>query len=152
MKMVLAGGMASSGQILRTETMAEMLRPQNADVPMDLDFCIGLAWMLDEIAGLPTVGHNGDAMCYHSSLLILPEEKLGVFVTSGSDESLSLVRTLASTTLKRAFEVKTGKVEQAPANKPEKTVQLSVADLENIPGFYATETGLAKVTAHKNNL
>jgi CubicO group peptidase (beta-lactamase class C family) len=152
MKMVLADGATPAGPFLRSETVAEMLRPQNAQVPMDLSFRIGLAWDLDEMAGSLTAGHNGDARCYHSSLLILPEEKLGVFVTSGSSESMNLARAVAATTLKRALEAKTGKVEQAPNAAAEGTVALSAEDLAEVPGPYATELGLIQVTARNNSL
>jgi CubicO group peptidase (beta-lactamase class C family) len=152
MKMALADGITPSGRFLRAGTMAEMLRPQNAETPMDLDFRMGLGWELDEIAGSLTAEHGGDARFYHSYLRILPEEKLGVFAISGSHESMSLVRTLATTTLKRALEVKTGKVEQAPAAAAKETVALSAEDLESVPGFYATESGLIQVIARNGNL
>jgi hypothetical protein len=91
MKMVLAKGRTPAGRILRSKTIAEMLRPQNAESPMYLDYRIGLAWKLDEMAGSPAAGHGGDARRRHSSLLILPEEKLGVFVKFDSNELMNAV-------------------------------------------------------------
>ena len=46
MHMVFADGRAGDRQIIKPETLAEMLRPQNADIPLDFDLRIGLGWFL----------------------------------------------------------------------------------------------------------
>jgi CubicO group peptidase (beta-lactamase class C family) len=42
LKMVFAGGQSGGHRILKPETLAEMLRPQNTDVALDRDFQMGL--------------------------------------------------------------------------------------------------------------
>ncbi|MBP1734730.1 MAG: metal-dependent hydrolase, beta-lactamase superfamily lipoprotein, partial [Deltaproteobacteria bacterium] len=49
MQMVLAGGRSGERQIIKPETLAEMLRPQNTKVPLDMDIHTGLGWALDSM-------------------------------------------------------------------------------------------------------
>ena len=119
MQMVFAGGRTGERQIIKPETLAEMLRPQNTNVPLDLDFRVGLAWMLGGIdiqnAGL--VAHHGGATLYHrSQLIILPEHKLGIVVLANSATAGSVINKVATEALKLAVEVKTG-IKQ-PDQKP----------------------------------
>ena len=112
--MVFGNGWFMGRQILKTETMAEMLRPQNSHVSLDLSFRVGLGWMLGNIGGLDIknagpVAHHGGATLYHrSQLIILPEQKLGVVVLANSGSSASVVNKVATETLKLALEAKTG--------------------------------------------
>lgn len=112
--MVFGNGWSSERQILKTETMAEMLRPQNSHVPLDLSFRVGLGWMLSSIGELDLknagpVAHHGGATLYHrSQLAILPEQKLGVVVLANSASAGSVVNKVAAETLKLALETKTG--------------------------------------------
>jgi CubicO group peptidase (beta-lactamase class C family) len=112
--MVFAEGWARDHQVMRPGTIAEMLRPQNGQVPLDLSFKIGLGWMLGSIGGLdirnagPVAHHSGATLHHRSQLVILPEQKLGVVVLANSASAGKLVSTLAAETLKLALEAKTG--------------------------------------------
>ena len=127
--MVFGGGWSSERQILKTETNAEMLRPQNSRVPLDLSFRVGLGWMLGgmgeiDIKNAGPVAHHSGATLYHrSQLIILPEQKLGVVVLANSASSASMVNKVATETLKLALEAKSG-ITQPPRHDPTlKTVQ-----------------------------
>jgi CubicO group peptidase (beta-lactamase class C family) len=48
-QMVFAGGNVDGRQILRGETIAEMLRPQNNDIPLESPNPVGLGWFLRKI-------------------------------------------------------------------------------------------------------
>src|SRR5512142_199608 len=46
MQMLFADGRCGGRQIVRPETLREMFKAQNANVPLDFDFRLGLGWML----------------------------------------------------------------------------------------------------------
>ena len=157
MQMVFAKGMSGNHRILQSETLVEMLRPQNLDAPLDLDFRIGLGWMLDESAGFSinnagTVANHGGAIPgFRSKLMILPGHKLGVVVLSNS-ESAKVV-TLAIRTLKLAFEAKTGIQQQYEVKKPVTADGIMTSeDLQPYAGWYATIAGPVHVALQSGNL
>jgi CubicO group peptidase (beta-lactamase class C family) len=90
-RMVLADGKAGDRRIVKPETVAEMLRPQNAGIPLDLDFRVGLGWMLGGLGdidirnGGPVAHHAGATLLFHAQMIVLPERKLGVVVLANSD-------------------------------------------------------------------
>jgi len=114
MSMVLADGWFNEHQILKSGTLAEMLRPQNNNVPLDLSFRIGLGWMLGNTGGIdiknagPVAHHSGATLYHRSQLIILPEQKLGVVVLANSTSAGALVSSVASETMKLALEAKSG--------------------------------------------
>ncbi len=152
MQMVFSDGMSGTHRILRPETLAEMLRAQNTDVPLDLDVRIGLGWMLSTGASIGIDGagavasHGGDIPNFHSQLMTLPEQKLGVVVLSNSESARNIVANLAVRALKLAFEAKTG-ICQRELKKPviaENAVP--PLDLQTFEGWYATIAGPVKIT------
>jgi len=112
--MIFADGWYRDRQVLKSSTLAEMLRPQNSRVPLDLSLRVGLGWMLDDrgsvtIRNAGPVAHLGGATLYHrSQLIILPGQKLGVVVLANSASSGSVVNKVAQETLKLALEAKAG--------------------------------------------
>ncbi|NIN64241.1 MAG: serine hydrolase, partial [Anaerolineae bacterium] len=83
MMMVFGDGELGGQRILRAETVAEMLSPQNSDVPLDFDARWGLGWWLIppglDYAG-KTAWHSGGEGMWDTLLLTLPDYKLGVVV------------------------------------------------------------------------
>ena len=150
-RMVLAGGKTGDRQLITPETVAEMLRPQNADVPIDLDFRVGLGWMLGGLGdidirnGGPVAHHAGATLLFHGQMIVLPERKLGVVVLSNSDTAGRVVGKVAAEALKLALEAKTG--DRQPAwEKPEGGEgSLSKEALQRYEGWYATPVGAVKV-------
>lgn len=130
MAMVFGDGWYRGHQILRQESLAEMLRPQNSRVPLDLSFRVGLGWMLGSIGGMdiknagPVAHHGGATINHRSQLIILPQQKLGVVVLANSASAGPLAAKVATETLKLALEAKTGisqpLQQQAPAAEPPK--------------------------------
>jgi hypothetical protein len=156
MQMVFAAGRADERQIIKPETLAEMLRPQNADVPLDLDIRIGLAWMLGDAAlqnGGPVASHGG-ATCHHrSQLIVLPEHKLGIVVLANSSTSGSVVNKVATEALKLALEAKTG-IKQPAGKKTELPSEVTVPreELLTYEGRYETLEGVVDVGLESNYL
>jgi len=114
MEMIFANGQSGGHQVLAPESVSEMLRPQNADVKIDFDTRIGLGWFLQSpdkawIKGGGWVASHGGAIDgYRSSMIMLPEHKLGVVVLSNSSTADGPTRLIATEILKVALEAKTG--------------------------------------------
>ncbi|MBA4389755.1 MAG: serine hydrolase [Syntrophus sp. (in: bacteria)] len=149
MQMVLTGGISGEHQIIKRETLAEMLRPQNIKVPLDMGIYIGLGWALDgmgntEIKNAGPVAHHGGSLpSFNSQLLVLPEQKLGVVVLTNSS-TRPAVDNVAIEALILALEVKTG-IKQPRWVRPQKSPKsLSPEEVSLYTGHYATPIGLIK--------
>jgi len=157
-RMVFAGGKAGDRQIVKPETLAEMLRPQNADVPLDLDFRIGLGWMLGGLGdidirnGGPVAHHAGATLLFHGQMIVLPERKLGVVVLANSDTSGKVVGKVAAQALKLALEAKTG--DRQPEWKKPREIEVSLSEeaLRRYEGWYATQVGTVNVRRSSGGL
>jgi CubicO group peptidase (beta-lactamase class C family) len=125
MAMVFAGGWAGDQQILKPRTLAEMLRPQNERVPLDLSFRVGLGWMLGGMGDMdirnagPVALHSGATLHHRSQLIVLPEQKLGVVVLANSASASGVVSKIATETLKLALEAKAGISQPEPSQVEE---------------------------------
>jgi CubicO group peptidase (beta-lactamase class C family) len=149
MQMVLRGGISGERQIIKPETLAEMLRPQNVKVPLDMGISIGLAWALDSMGNTeikdagPVAHHGGSLPSFNSQLLVLPEQKLGVVVLTNSS-SRPAVDIVATETLMLALEAKTG-TKQPRWTRPQKSsTPLSPEEIRLFTGYYASPIGLIK--------
>ena len=155
MRMLFADGNYDGRQIVRPETLREMFKAQNANVPLDFDFRIGLGWMLSGV-DVPRAGivasHGGTTLNYHTMLAVLPEHKLGVVVLSNSANAQEVVAKVTEETLKLALEAKRGIAEpQRPFVEP-KRVPLGAEDLQAYTGYFETLIGLVKVENHDGEL
>ncbi|MFA6147463.1 MAG: serine hydrolase domain-containing protein [bacterium] len=150
-RMVFAGGKAGDCQIIKPETLAEMLRPQNADVPLDLDFRVGLGWMLGGLGdidirnGGPVAHHAGATLLFHGQMIVLPARKLGVVVLANSATSGPVVGNVATEALKLALEAKTGERQPEREEPGGGEGSLSREALQRYEGWYATQIGAVKV-------
>ena len=155
MQMVFAGGRAGENQLIRPETLVEMLRPQNT-APLDLDDRIGLAWRLGgtgiQNAGL-VAGHGGATLCQRSQLIVLPEHKLGIVVLANSATAGGVVHKVAEEALKLALESKTG-IQQPEEKKtePPSEVKLTREELLTYEGHYDTVAGVVQVSCKSDHL
>jgi len=148
MQMVFADGKYGGRQIMTAESLREMFKVQNRNVPLDFDFRMGLGWMLSGV-DVPHAGtvasHGGTTLNYHTMLAVLPEYKLGVVVLSNSANAQAVVAKVTEETLKLALEAKRGIAQpQHPYVEP-KRVPLSAEDLQAYTGYFETLIGLVKV-------
>jgi CubicO group peptidase (beta-lactamase class C family) len=156
-KMIFADGMAGQRPILKPETVAEALRPQNRDVALDLDFQVGLGWFLDDFemkdAGL-VASHGGTLSLFHSQLIILPERKLGVVILANSSGAIQVVNRIAEEALKLALEEKTGTRQSDPGEKKikEPIIPWPREILGDHVGQYATGLRVFTVYSKKGKL
>ena len=158
MEMIFAEGKSGENQIIRPETLTEMLTPKNLDVPLDLNFRIGLGWMLGGLGGIdiqnagPVAHHNGGTFNFMSQMIVLPKHKLGVIVLSNSASGARVVSEVATKALKLALEAKTG-IKQPKEKKPAiDPTPLSPKTLQTYVGDYATMVGLVKVSDKSSQL
>lgn len=156
--MIFAGGIAHGRQILKAETLAEMLTPQNTHVPLDLNFRVGLGWMLSTV-GTSTINnagtvahHNGGTILFRSQMYVLPEHKLGIVVLANSSTAGQAIDRLATQTLSLALEAKTGIHQPKHQHiQPDKT-PLSEQTMQAYVGDYATEAGLTRIRSNGKGL
>jgi CubicO group peptidase (beta-lactamase class C family) len=153
MSMVFAGGISGDHRLLKAETINEMLRPQNMNVPLDFNFRVGLGWMLSTLGGstIENAGivahHSGGTILFHSQMYLLPEHKLGVIVLSNSSAAGKVVDHIATETLSLALQAKTG-IHQPEHNKiMTDDKPLSVETVQDYVGDYTTLAGFAQIKA-----
>jgi CubicO group peptidase (beta-lactamase class C family) len=150
--MVLAQGRSGDRVILQAPTVAEMLRVQNADQPLDVGFGVGLGWMRASFGDQPLrhagllAHHSGATVHFHSVLMVLPEHKLGVVVAANSSSARSTVQAVARRALALALEAQTGlrQVEPAPVFTPASS-PWPEAELQAWVGEYTSLAGWLRV-------
>lgn len=148
MRWVFADGRAGGQQLLGADSLAEMLRPQNAHVQLDMGFRVGLGWLLSgiEIRNAGTVAsHGGTLLDSHSMMVVLPEHKLGIIVASNSATSQGAVKTVATEALKLALEAKAGIVQPEPVPASSADVALPPEQLARYSAWYDSMVGLVRV-------
>jgi CubicO group peptidase (beta-lactamase class C family) len=158
MAMMFAGGASGDHQVLRAQTVNEMLRPQNSTVALDLNFQVGLGWMLStlgkstiENAG-PVAHHAGGIGMFHSQMYLLPQHKLGVVVLANSSTAAGVVDHIATEALTLALEAKTG-IRQPEHGKTTWTDEPLPAEiLRDYVGDYTTVAGPVRISADGNGL
>jgi len=152
---VLANGSHQGVSILRSQTLAEMLRPQDEDIKLDQGFRIGLNWMLSR----PTLSYAG-RVCWHdggtphffSVLVALPDVKLGAVVLSNSDGGMVNVHLIADEILKQAVKVKTGKTAPAPETHAASVPIEQIKQSESPTGTFASASGIVRIFQYKGSL
>ena len=96
---LLHGGAGAKGEVLRSETVAEMMSPQYSVDPRLPG--MGLAFFLDHLGRHRVAGHDGNVPGFASALLIAPDEGIGVVVLTNTSSfigahllALALLRSL----------------------------------------------------------
>jgi len=150
MQMLFARGSINGQCIIKPETLAETMQQQNGNIPLDLDFSIGLGWWLSgtTISGYngKVAAHGGDINHFHSELIILPDVKLGVVVLGNSEEVAQPVREIAKKALELAWTEKSHW--NTPINKTTITSSPKIpvnSDLHNYLGYYSMMGQLAQL-------
>ena len=158
LSMVFADGRSGGRQIVRPETLGEMLRVQNADNPLDLTYQIGLAWALGPVGDLVLpegeliAQHTGGTITFHSQLIALPNSKLGIAVLSNSQAARTVVGKVAHAVLKAAYEAKTGIRPPEPKERKAGGRSLPPELMRAWEGEYATGLGYARVYRRNESL
>jgi CubicO group peptidase (beta-lactamase class C family) len=156
--MVFAEGRAGTMQVLRPESVREMLRPQNMAVPLDMNFHNGLGWMLSTlgastIQGAGPVAHHAGAMIhYRAQMYALPEHKLGVIVLANSGSGGHSVDRVATEALTLALEAKTGIRQPKPEKVAPAAQPWPAEKLQSYVGDYTTQFGHIRIRLDDTSL
>jgi hypothetical protein len=155
MQMVFAKGEVGNRQILQPDMIVEMLRPQNIAITLDFEKRIGLGWFLGygKNTNEDIAAHNGATPLFRTSLIILPEKKIGVVVLTNSAEGGRILGKIAAEALKQALETKTGNFIEQKVKKiapPDKMA--SEAVLQTFVGRYGTLDMLGSIERQKEAL
>lgn len=156
--MVFADGMMDNQRVVGTPALQEMFRRQNADVPLDRDFAIGLGWMMVPLGRMspedtgPVLRHGGSTVLYRAQLVALPKHKLGVVVLANSPSAGGVINEVADTALRLALQAKAG-IRPMEKERPRTSIAVvSEQDLNAFIGHYATPYGFVRVAGTGVNL
>jgi CubicO group peptidase (beta-lactamase class C family)/D-alanyl-D-alanine dipeptidase len=115
---LFAGGRAvTGGRILKTETLETMWTPQYPSSTGTRAF--GLGFGLGSLAGHRLVGHGGAVYGFATTLLALPDDKLGVVVVTTKDSANPVVDAIGRAALGLALARKAGRALPAPSSVPQ---------------------------------
>jgi CubicO group peptidase (beta-lactamase class C family) len=149
--MVFAEGRSGATQVLRPESVREMLRPHNTEVPLDMNFQNGLGWMLSTLGAStiqnagPVAHHAGTMVNYRAQMYALPEHKLGVVVLANSASAGRSVDHVATEALGLALEAKTGIRQPKPEKAPPAAQPWPFERLQSYVGDYTTQFGHVRI-------
>jgi CubicO group peptidase (beta-lactamase class C family) len=97
----LSDGQGGRGRILKAETARRMREPLFRHDPKTDAMCYG--FMEEHQNGQRMVGHGGDTLWFHSLLQLIPELKIGLFVSYNTDTSAKARRRFQDAFLRRYF-------------------------------------------------
>ncbi len=142
--MLCAEGRAGGKRILHPETLQNMFLSQ---APQDR-VNYGLGFVAGRFRQHATVGHMGAVYGFTSSLLVIPQHKLGVVVLANDDVIAGTVTKLAEAALESMLHVKCGE----PLREAEKIVALSPDELRAYAGDYESESYWARIEVRGDRL
>jgi D-alanyl-D-alanine dipeptidase len=92
------GGETANGRVLRRETLEQMWTPQYAKPGQRTGF--GLGFAISRMDGRRVIGHGGAIYGFATTLLALPDEKLGVVVVATLDGANTTADRIADAALR----------------------------------------------------
>ncbi|MDP4013048.1 MAG: serine hydrolase domain-containing protein [Candidatus Nanopelagicales bacterium] len=151
-------GVPPGGRVLRRSTVRQMWTPQT-HTTLDNQAkheSFGLGWHLRspdmEWAG-KSRSHDGATVFAFSSMRLLPDSGLGVFVSVNTSSTGGLSASVSHEALSLAYTAKTGIPEPPPAQLPNpRTAAWSQAALRRHAGLYAGGNTLTSMTVAGGNL
>lgn len=154
-KMILAGGKSGGQQVISQQSLAEMMRVQNADIALDLGQKVGLGWNINSfpVKGVGRVLHHGGGTpLFRSMLVTLPDLGYGFAILTNSTSgelvleaaTMKILEALAKTPEAQAYQ----KTAPAPEPAAPDTLKRLACD-----GYYTVENkGYAKATPNGSAL
>jgi CubicO group peptidase (beta-lactamase class C family)/D-alanyl-D-alanine dipeptidase len=130
MSILFAGGRGPNGQILKPETLVQMLTPQ-FDKP-DAKEGFGIGFHIMELEGRRKIGHNGAIYGFATELSALPADKLGVVVVASRDVANAVTTHIADVALRQMLAVR----QQKSPPKIEETSPLNPESARLLAGRY----------------
>ncbi len=152
-KMVLASGATPAGNVIKSETLGEMLTVQNGGCPFDT-YNNGLSWLLSHPA-LSYAGklcwHDGGTVYFSSQLIILVDQGLAAFASNNSQSGLSTEAVIKC--LRLAVAAKSGLQPPDPyVPSFSETVTVPQETLDALAGIYVKRSGYDIINAKPGSL
>ncbi len=150
---LLSTARGKSHRILDPETLDSMFTQQNKGVILDGDFMIGLGFWLKDFHSTRMAEHGGTLPPFHSAFKLLPEEGIGVFISSndntGGDIAVDL---LAEDILELLLKKKSG--DRNNGGKPVSGKRkLTEEEIAHLTGDYAVgNAGIVQIRKSGNRL
>jgi CubicO group peptidase (beta-lactamase class C family) len=123
---LLRGGAGRNGDVLGAGTLAEMMSPQYSVDPRVPG--MGLAFWLDHVGAHRTVGHDGNVPGFASSLVVAPDDGVGVVVLTNNSSFIG-AHLLAHSVLRSLLGV------------PDPSAELPSADVLSSPHLWSEVAG-----------
>jgi serine beta-lactamase-like protein LACTB len=133
---------ASGAGLVKPATLAGMWRPQFTTDTNGF----GLGFMVGTHRGHRTIGHNGAVYGHSSSLVLLPEEKLGVVVLANEDIVNGRVHRISNAALDLLLEAARGEPPAAPVADAE------AGKLADFTGDYESQSYWARLELRDGRL
>ncbi|HEY5909828.1 MAG TPA: serine hydrolase domain-containing protein [Verrucomicrobiae bacterium] len=142
--MLAAEGRAPGGCILKPESLTQMFTPQLTSEPTGF----GLGFLVGKFREHPCISHNGAVYGHSSSLVFLPDVKIGAVVLGNEDVVNARIQKLANLALSLMLEAKRG--EEPPPVPP--ALDLSAETLAAFAGDYQSQSFWAKLEVKERRL
>ncbi|MEX2112431.1 MAG: serine hydrolase domain-containing protein [Pirellulales bacterium] len=137
-------GSQSSPQLIKRESLEKMLAVQLTNEGTGF----GLAFGVNRYRGHKTAQHMGAVYGFTTSIVVLPEERIGVVVLSNADIAIAPVRRLSDAALDLLLDAVRGQT----APKPPQPVDLNGEDLAKFFGDYESESYWARTFVEHGKL
>ncbi len=125
----LQRGQSGSGQqLLRPASVAEMQRIHATAGSMASH--VGISWLMDEVAGVRTVGHGGATNGQIAQLLLVPEQAFALVILTNADRGREVTRDLSAWALEQFL----GLRQSLPT-----TTTRPAAELAEYVGYYSAQ-------------
>ncbi|MGD2118911.1 MAG: serine hydrolase domain-containing protein [Chromatiales bacterium] len=155
MRRFLTQGQADAAFVLSTETLEEMLEPQNQHIPLDMNIINGLGWFIEEdsvIEGGMLLRHGGATLLYSSEMILAPEHGLGVAILANAKDSRKIIAELAMEIIREASSSCASEIPVKLDLADIKPVKINNPQTIGMPGEYVTDFGLISIQAKDDRL
>jgi D-alanyl-D-alanine dipeptidase len=134
MTVIFGGGEMLGSSVLRPETLDSMWVPQFAE--SGARFGYGLGFNIGVLDGFRRIGHGGAIYGFATQLAMLPDERLGVIVTTSRDVANAVADVIANAALRAMLVVKLG---NGRIRMPERTEPLVPEIARSMAGRFAVD-------------
>jgi CubicO group peptidase (beta-lactamase class C family) len=142
MHIILNGGTYDGSTLLSAESLEAMLEKQDGIFthPIDVmspNMTPGLGFLyLTGLDGFSSVGHPGNMVQFHTSMVFDVDSGLGVFVSANSTTGMAIVRDLASILLQTAIMEKTGTLDIPVSDVTVELAEYPIDAFHELHGMY----------------
>ncbi len=145
------GAKSGNGGILAPETLKTMWTRENSGTALDQDRIQMLSWYAAKSDTVPAklyYLHGGDLPPFHASVLVDPVLNMGIsLMINGGDANSGTLQILAEELLRLfACAIQGEELDSISAKAPAKRIPLDAEKTAAMTGFYAGESGLARVS------